>query len=169
MSLTQALTTALSGLTATQTGLSLVAGNVANAQTPGYTREVASLVETGLGTTGTSVRVAEVQRVLDEFVQTQLRTESAGAGYVDVRSNLYGQLQGIYGTPGSANTLEAVFNNFTTALQALTTSPDSSPNRSRRLSGGSSRPSGPRLPPAGRLTAVGMWPATASTGSTSPR
>jgi flagellar hook-associated protein 1 FlgK len=80
MSLTQALTTALSGLTATQSGLALVAGNVANAQTPGYIRETAQLVATGTGTTGSSVRVAEINRVLDQFVQTQLRTESAGGG-----------------------------------------------------------------------------------------
>ena len=31
------------------------------------------------------------------------------------------------------------------------------------------RPSGPRLPAVGRLTAVGMWPGTGSIGSTSPR
>ena len=36
MGLTQALNTALSGLQATQTNLSVVSGNVANAQTAGY-------------------------------------------------------------------------------------------------------------------------------------
>src|SRR3569832_779999 len=103
MSLTQALSTALSGLTATQTGLALVAGNVANAQTPGYIRETPELVTAGSGTAGTAVRVAQINRVLDQFVQTQLRSEAAGGGYTDVRANLYGQLQSIYGTPGSAN------------------------------------------------------------------
>ena len=124
MSLTQALSTALSGLTATQTGLALVAGNVANAQTPGYVRETPELVTTGTGIAGSGVRVAQINRVLDEFVQTQLRSESAGGGYADVRANLYNQLQGIYGTPGSTNTLDSVFNAFTTALQDLSTSPD---------------------------------------------
>jgi flagellar hook-associated protein 1 FlgK len=38
MSLTQALNTALSGLNAAQTSVSVVAGNIANAQTPGYVR-----------------------------------------------------------------------------------------------------------------------------------
>ena len=42
MGLTQALATSLSGLTATQTGLSIVAGNVANADTPGYVRKTSS-------------------------------------------------------------------------------------------------------------------------------
>jgi flagellar hook-associated protein 1 FlgK len=124
MSLTQALSTALSGLTATQTGLALVAGNVANAQTPGYVRETPELVTTGTGIAGSSVRVAQINRVLDQFVQTQLRSETAGGGYADVRANLYNQLQGIYGTPGSANTLDSVFNAFTTALQDLSASPD---------------------------------------------
>jgi flagellar hook-associated protein 1 FlgK len=124
MSLTQALTTSLAGLNATQAGLSLVAGNVANAQTPGYVRETAQLVASGTGTAGSSVRVAAVNRVLDEFVQSQLRTEQAGGGYADVRSNLFNQLQGVYGTPGSSSTLENAFNGFTSALQALTTSPD---------------------------------------------
>src|SRR6266851_3700283 len=36
MSLTQALNTALAGLNATQAGLSVISGNVANANTPGY-------------------------------------------------------------------------------------------------------------------------------------
>ena len=46
MSLTQALATSLSGLTATQTSLSVVAGNVANAQTPGYIAQSAVQVAT---------------------------------------------------------------------------------------------------------------------------
>jgi flagellar hook-associated protein 1 FlgK len=70
------------------------------------------------------VRVAQINRVLDQFVQSQLRSESAGGGYTDVRANLYSQLQSIYGAPGSPNTLESVFNAFTTALQDLSTSPD---------------------------------------------
>lgn len=129
MGLTQALGTALSGLTATQTSLSLVAGNVANAQTPGYVRKTATLVESAAGTTASSVQVAAINRALDQFVQSQLRTESAGAAYADLRANMYNELQGLYGTPGSTSTLESAFNNFTGSLQALTTSPDDRPTQ----------------------------------------
>jgi flagellar hook-associated protein 1 len=129
MGLTQALGTALSGLTATQTSLSLVAGNVANAQTPGYVRKTATLVESASGTTASSVQVAAINRELDQFVQSQLRTESAGAAYADLRANMYNELQGLYGTPGSTSTLESAFNNFTSSLQALTTSPDDRPTQ----------------------------------------
>jgi flagellar hook-associated protein 1 FlgK len=41
-----------------------------------------------------------------------------------VRANLFSQLQGVYGSPGSDSTLESAFNGFTDALQSLTTSPD---------------------------------------------
>lgn len=129
MSLTQALSTALSGLNAAQTSLALVAGNVANAQTPGYLRKTPVITENATGTSGTSVQVTSINRVLDQFVQTQMWTESAGAGYADQVNNIYSQLQGVYGTPGASGTLESTFNNFTSALQALGTSPSDSPTQ----------------------------------------
>jgi flagellar hook-associated protein 1 FlgK len=134
MSLTQALSTALSGLNAAQTSVSVVAGNIANAQTPGYVRKVAVLSQNSVGTTGASVSVTAINRVLDQFVQTQLRTESSGAAYTDVRAKIYSQLQDVYGSPGATSTLESAFNAFTGALQALTTSPDDATAKSAVLS-----------------------------------
>ena len=134
MSLTQALSTALSGLTVTQSSLSLVAGNVANAQTPGYVRKTPVISENASGTTGSAVQIDAINRVLDQFVQAQMRTESAGAGYADAISNVYNQLQGIYGTPGSSGTLESAFNNFTNSLQALGTTPGDGPTQLTALS-----------------------------------
>lgn len=125
MGLTQALATSLSGLTATQTGLSVVAGNVANAQTPGYVARSVGQQSTLSGDGGDGVRVTSINRVLDQFLQTQLRTESAGGAYADLKANFYQQLQQIYGQPGSDTSLDAVFNNFTSAAQALSSSPSS--------------------------------------------
>src|SRR5262249_28292493 len=121
MSLTQALATAVAGLRANQAGLSITSANVANAQTPGYVRKTATPVESVAGALGASVRIDAVNRVLDQYVQRQLRVETSGASYADLRAQFYDQLQTVYGTPGSASSLETVFNNFTTALQALQT------------------------------------------------
>ena len=101
MSLSQVLATAASGLRASQAGLTVVAGNVANAQTPGYVRKVADQVTTSAGEFGSGVRVAAINRELDQYVQRQLRVESSGASYADLRSSFYDRLQGIYGVPGS--------------------------------------------------------------------
>jgi flagellar hook-associated protein 1 len=68
------------------------------------------------------VLVTGVTRELDTFIQQQLRTEIGGGGFADQTSNILGQLQSLYGTPGGTGTLETAFNNFTTALQALSTS-----------------------------------------------
>ncbi|HET7847525.1 MAG TPA: flagellar hook-associated protein FlgK, partial [Pseudolabrys sp.] len=48
----------------------------------------------------------------------------SGAAYADLNASFYQQIQSVYGDPGSDGSLETIFNNFTTALQALTTSPD---------------------------------------------
>jgi flagellar hook-associated protein 1 FlgK len=112
----------MSGLRANQAALSIVSGNVANAQTPGYVTQNANQIEVASGSTGTSVKVTGVNRQLDLYVQNQLRTETSGGAYADQMANILGQLQNVYSTPGGDGTLEATYNNFTTALQALSTS-----------------------------------------------
>jgi len=123
MNLSDALTTALSGLRVTQASLAVTAGNVANANTPGYIVETSNQVEIAAGNAGVSVNTAGINRELDTLVQGQLRTESSGGAYADTLSQLYQQLQQVYGTPSSSSSIDTAFNNFTTALQNLTTSP----------------------------------------------
>jgi flagellar hook-associated protein 1 FlgK len=134
MSITQTLNTALSGLKATQAGMSLIASNVANAQTPGYVRKTLNVASSTAGDAGSSVRVVGVNRELDKYIQSQLRTETSGGAYADSRANFYSQLQGIYGDPNSSVSLESVFSSFTSAVQSLVTSPDSTAARSLVLS-----------------------------------
>src|SRR5471032_270183 len=122
MGLSSALATAMSGLRANQAALSIVSSNVANAQTPGYVARAVNQVEVASGDNGASVRVTGVNRQLDQYIQTQLRTETSGGAYADQTANILGRLQNVYGTPGGAGTLETSFSNFTTALQGLSTS-----------------------------------------------
>jgi flagellar hook-associated protein 1 len=126
MSLGSALATAMSGLRANQAALSIVSSNIANSQTPGYVTRTTNQIETLTGDTGASVSVNGVSRQLNQFIQTQLRTESAGGAYADQIASVLTQLQSVYGTPGDAGTLETAFSNFTTALQSLSTTSGSS-------------------------------------------
>src|ERR1700722_5299593 len=126
MSLGSALATAMSGLRANQGALSIVSSNVANAQTPGYVTESINQVEVASGGTGASVSVLGVNRQLNQFVQSQLRSETSGGAYADQMANVLTQLQSVYGTPGSAGGLETAFSNFTTAVQSLSTTSGSS-------------------------------------------
>ncbi|MDY6982710.1 MAG: flagellar hook-associated protein FlgK, partial [Pseudomonadota bacterium] len=124
MSLSQAMISSIAGLNTTQSNLALVSANVANAGTPGYVRKTPNQISTAANGTAVGVRTVSVQRELDTYVQKQLRTENSGASYATIRAQFYNQLQGIYGQPGSSTALDTVFNNFTSSLQALSSSPD---------------------------------------------
>src|SRR5579883_104054 len=126
MSLTQALSAALAGVQVTQHGLSVIAGNVANANTAGYVEETLTPVEFASGgDSGTTVDIGGINRNLNSLLQNQLWTETSGGSYADSAAQLYQQLQQIYGTPGSATSFDAIYNTFTSALQSLATSPSS--------------------------------------------
>lgn len=115
----------MSGLRATQNSLALVSSNVANAETPGYVKKTVNQVTGSTGDFGSSVLINGVNRQLDQYLQSQVRTESSGAAYADVRANFLDNLQNVYGNPAQSGTIEDAFNTFLTALQGLSTSPDS--------------------------------------------
>lgn len=125
MSLTGTLNTTLAGLQVTQQALQLVGSNVANAQTPGYIRKTLNQISVAAGS-AIGVRTTSIDRSLDTIIQSQLRQETSGGSYADKLSELYQQLQTIYGAPGSATGIDTLFGNFTTAMQGLAASPNSS-------------------------------------------
>jgi flagellar hook-associated protein 1 FlgK len=124
MSLSGTLNTSLAGLRVTQQALQIVGANVANAQTPGYVRKTVTQTSTAAGDS-ISVRTTSINRELDTLIQTQLRQANSGGSYAGKLSELYQQLQSIYGAPGSTTGIDTLFNNFTTAMQSLATSPNS--------------------------------------------
>src|ERR1700712_3580876 len=133
MSLSTALSTAMAGLRANQAALAIVSSNVANAQTPGYVSRGVNQSQI-TSADATSVRVDGVNRQLDQYIQSQLRTETSGGAYADQTASILSQLQNVYGTPGEAGTLENAFSNFTSAVQALSASSGSTSAQSAGLS-----------------------------------
>src|ERR1700758_5028223 len=134
MGLSSALATAMSGLRANQAALSIISSNIANANTPGYVAQNPNQIEVANGDFGSTIQTTGVNRQLDLFVQNQLRTETAGGAYATQISNILGQLQSVYGTPGGDGTLETSLNNFTSALQSLSNNPGNSSAQAVALS-----------------------------------
>ena len=135
MSLSSALSTIMAGLSTNQAALSIVSSNVANSQTPGYVTRTLDQIEVAGSSAdaGASVRAIGVNRQINLYLQSQLRTETSGGAYADQMSNVLGQLQSLYGTPGGTGTLETAYNNFTSALQALSANSGASSARSLAL------------------------------------
>jgi flagellar hook-associated protein 1 FlgK len=72
---------------------------------------------------GTSVDFAGINRNLNTLLQSQLWTETSGASYADLAAQYYQNLQPIYGTPGSSSSFDAIYGDFTNAVQALAANP----------------------------------------------
>lgn len=134
MGLSTALTSALSGLKLTQTGLEVVAGNVANADTPGYTRKAVS--QSAVVTAGRTVGVTvdQVNRQLDAQLQARVRTEATGGAYTALLSSYASRLDGVFGAPGGSSSLDTLLTGLSSAFDALATTPESQSARLQVLS-----------------------------------
>jgi flagellar hook-associated protein 1 FlgK len=93
------LETALRGLTADQRSIDTTGHNIANAQTPGYSRQVAELQATQAeqmypkGELGTGVTVVQYQRIRDTFIDTQLRAQTMRQGSYSAQQSGLSQIE----------------------------------------------------------------------------
>ncbi|SON56233.1 Flagellar hook-associated protein 1 [Hartmannibacter diazotrophicus] len=124
MSITTALRTSLTGLNATQRELELVANNIANASSAGYTRKTLTTSANVAGNTTYGVSVTSLNRELNTQVQTQWRSASAANAYASTRSDMMLRLDALFGQPGSDSSIASVFSAFTSSMEALATSPE---------------------------------------------
>lgn len=124
MSLSGALSIALSGLRVANTSIDLAARNIANANTPGYTRKVQLPVAQLSGGIASGVTLGDVRRDIDAFLQQQLRTEVAIGAQVDTRAQFLNRIDAMFGRPGQANALDTILSGFNDSLQELATTPD---------------------------------------------
>jgi flagellar hook-associated protein 1 len=134
MGLLTSLQNAVSGLTINQTQMSLISRNVANAGTVGYTRRVLTTQETSAtGLTAGAVREVGVNRILDQLLQKQMRTEAGGMGYSTIRSDYLTRVDSLFGQPGSEAGINTVYSKFSTAIQTLAADPASPTARQNAL------------------------------------
>ncbi len=125
MGVSGALAASLSGLTVTRAQLDVLATNIANSDTPGYTRKSLSQAATIAGPNAIGVRTESLDRQLDSLLQKQVRSELGGAGYVRTLADYHERLNVLLGQPGSASAFDTIVSNFATSLSALSDNPSS--------------------------------------------
>jgi len=120
VSLSEILSSALSGLGASQAGIRTVSNNIANVNTPGYARETVAL-QTGI-TSGrvSGVVVGEPGRVADKFLEATVYTRGGDAGRAAVEAGYLDRLQALLGATGSETALPARLDAITTSAIAMT-------------------------------------------------
>jgi len=98
------LYTGLSGVRAAQVGIDITGNNVANAATPGYTRQRVELVarpsyQAPAAMVGTGVDISTIGRLRDGFLDARFRSSSADHAAASVRHQLLGRLEQLAGEP----------------------------------------------------------------------
>jgi len=125
-SLTSSLATALSGLSAEQGALEATTNNVANVNTPGYTREVPVLVTKdpvvmGQLTLGTGVDLQSIASMRDPILESQIQQETQTQGQLGALVSALTEAQTSFtSTSGDIGT---AISNFFDSVNQLSTSP----------------------------------------------
>lgn len=135
MSTFSGLNTSRLGMLAQQHSLKVTSHNVANANTPGYSRQVAHMSPTtalpyasGKGMIGSGVKVDEIGRIRDHFLDTQIRKETQTLAKWESRHHFLSQVEIIFMEPsetGFNKTLGAFFDSW----QELSLNPEGTPVR----------------------------------------
>ncbi len=123
MSLSSTLTNALSGMNVSQKSLEVLSRNVANAGTPGYHKQSLRVIDTA-GVNSTYARSGTVERAFSQSLQVYYTNAVSDSGYSATRVSTLNRLQSFIGKPGSPGSLDTMFANLQSSLQALGTSPD---------------------------------------------
>src|SRR5512144_1424084 len=121
--LTQALRTAHSGLFTSQQALDAVARNVANVNTPGYSRKIVNLEQRTLAGAGARVDFGVLSRRIDQGLLDSLRQETGGLHASDIRTDMLNRIQALFGTPESDSSLSHALTDFQTAVETLAPPP----------------------------------------------
>lgn len=124
MSLDVALQNALSGLRSTQTQIQVISGNIANAQTPGYSREILPVQSQVTPTGGAGVMTGVVQRMTNQLLASNLLSQTTTATAASTRDNYMQQIQAQLGQINGGDTLNDALNTFTSAMQQVATTPE---------------------------------------------
>lgn len=134
MTLNNIISTGLSGLFTNQTALRTTSNNIANVNTEGYSR-VRVIQETAI-TQGESqgVNIASVERIVDEFLETALRTAQSNTSEFSAQREFHDRLQGILGDPSADSSMSSRIDQVFHAIADLSLSPADILRRTQTLS-----------------------------------
>lgn len=124
------LNNATSGLSANQVALQTSSHNIANTSTDGYSRQRVDLETNsaytvpGVGTLGTGVKSAGVERIVDDFVRGQIRNANSNYQFATEKSDVLGDLENVFNEP-SDNGLLTQLSTLTSSWTGLSNNPES--------------------------------------------
>ena len=123
MSISSALSNALSGLTATSRGAQVISANLSNALTPGYAPRVLELSAQGDSRNG-GVVIQGISRTVDAGLLSDRRMADANLAYSSVKADFLADLERLTGTPDEPAALSGRFSAFEASLVTAAAKPE---------------------------------------------
>lgn len=122
------LNIARSAIVAHQTAVQVTSQNVSNAQTPGYTRQRATLesgpgVSTLYGRVGSGVAVRDISRTRDALLDLTYRREAGNSADFEMRRQLLGQVEELFGELSDSG-FSATMDSFWASWSDLANNPE---------------------------------------------
>ena len=124
MSLSQAIQIAVTGLQTTQRALQTTSDNIANANTDGFTRKKVEFTNINLLGRGAGVEVSRISRSVNEFLLRQIRDTQGVTNNFEVRDKALQEIQLLFGTPESDNSISNSLTELKNAFEALALTPE---------------------------------------------
>ncbi|MFQ5454945.1 MAG: flagellar hook-associated protein FlgK [Nitrospirota bacterium] len=127
-------------LLANQRALLVTSHNIANINTPGYTRQEVIFEEAvpfnaQPGQIGSGMKITKINRIFDKFIELQMNAESQNFGNAEIKKNILQRVEVIFkesDKSGINNAISQLFN----AFHDLSLNPDGATERSVVLSRG---------------------------------
>ena len=129
------LNIAVSGLNASQIALNVASNNIANVNTPGYSRQEAqfsSLYINSPNSNGLGVGVSGVRRIADQYLNAQLWRSSSASGFNSTNASYLNTIEQVVGS--DAMRITSGLDNFFAALSSAAEAPESSAPRQEVIS-----------------------------------
>jgi len=130
MSLIGSLYTSMSALQTTQALTQLTSANIANVNTPGYTRKQGTIASQSINGQPSTVKLSAIQRTVDEQLLRQIRVHMARLGGYRVQDAYLDRTQDLFGEVADDSSLTHRLTDLGTVLESLAGAPDSAVNRS---------------------------------------
>ena len=130
------LSTSLSGMLAFQRAIEMTGHNIANANTPGYSRQVAEFTtrigqNLGNGYVGGGTQVTTIKRIYDQMLGDQLRASTTGQARFGILDSLATRIDNLLADPDTG--LNTGLQGFFNSVQDLANDPASIPARRAML------------------------------------
>jgi flagellar hook-associated protein 1 FlgK len=137
--LSTSLLIGVQALEANQGALNATSNNIANANTPGYTREVAQFTETPVNQVndqilGGGVSLNGLQSVRDELLNMQINQQTSAQSSVDTQSTSLQQVQTYFTTTGGD--IASALSSFSSSLAELSANSSNTAEQETVLSSG---------------------------------